>query len=225
VALAGLAVATIAALPLAVASAGPLGEAGRAVARMSGLAGERALAAEGGSRYSGARHDGTGDTTADDGKAPGGEWHAGGLYTGEERHAEETGGAAEAQARSRSPLPLGIGHATATRCGAELSSPDGVEAQTCVLTQGDDIWARTYYRNATGEEQSLVLSLMAPDGGSTRMHCAAGAQDEPGVCETPRERTQGSPETYMAVAEFAAHAGHGPLLLRADSDSPESTRD
>src|SRR5947207_123844 len=47
---------------------------------------------------------------------------------------------------------LGLGLATAARCGPQLSSADGIEAQTCVLTQGRQTWARTYYRNATGEE-------------------------------------------------------------------------
>ena len=55
-------------------------------------------------------------------------------------------------APSESPLTLGLGLATAARCGPELTSPDGIEAQTCVLTQGRDTWARTYYRNATGDE-------------------------------------------------------------------------
>lgn len=35
-----------------------------------------------------------------------------------------------------SPLLLGLGLATAARCGPELTSPDGIEAQTCVLSQG-----------------------------------------------------------------------------------------
>ncbi len=51
-------------------------------------------------------------------------------------------------AAARSPLPPGP--ATAVRCGPELTSPEGVEAQTCVVTQGTETWARTYYRNATG---------------------------------------------------------------------------
>ncbi|WP_425588612.1 hypothetical protein [Streptomyces phyllanthi] len=244
VALAGLAVAAIA-LPLAVASAGPLGDAGRAVARVSGLADERARAAESGSRDGEARHDGTTwDAASGDGKVSGEEWPAyesrtdesrgdesrtdesrggesrgGESRGGEEGPVGETGGA-EAQAPSRSPLSLGIGLATATRCGAELTSPDGIEAQTCVLTQGEETWARTYYRNATGEELSLVLSLMSPDGHSVRMHCLVGAQDEPGVCETPKERAQGGLEAYTAVAEFASSSGRGPLLLRAGSNSP-----
>ncbi|MGW0827875.1 hypothetical protein [Streptomyces sp. NPDC002845] len=124
---------------------------------------------------------------------------------------------------SRSSLLLGLGPATAARCGPELTSPDGIEAQTCVLTRGEETWARTYYRNATGEELSAVLSFLAPDGRTVRMHCAVGAQDEPGACETPRERTRGEMGAYTAVAEFAASAGRGPLLLRSGSNSPRPT--
>ncbi|MFE0099164.1 hypothetical protein [Streptomyces sp. NPDC059009] len=120
-------------------------------------------------------------------------------------------------------LLSGLGLTTAARCGPELTSPDGIEAQTCVLSQGHDTWARTYYRNATGEELSAVLTLMSP-GGTVEMHCAVGADDEPGACETPRERTAGEAERYAAVAEFAAageEAGeHGALLLRSGSNSP-----
>ncbi|MGJ5876061.1 hypothetical protein [Streptomyces griseiscabiei] len=117
---------------------------------------------------------------------------------------------------------LGLGLATAARCGPELTSPDGIEAQTCVLTQGEQTWARTYYRNATGRELSSVLSMMAPGGRTVRMHCAVGAHDEPGVCETPRGRTRGAVGAYTAVAEFAAPDGGGPLLLRSGSNSGRS---
>ncbi|MFE6889961.1 hypothetical protein [Streptomyces sp. NPDC057694] len=113
---------------------------------------------------------------------------------------------------------LGLGLATATHCGPQLASPDGVEAQTCVLTQGGDTWARTYYRNATGAELGAVLTLMAPGGRTVQLHCAVGAQDEPGLCETPRERTRGRATEYAAVAEYAA-TDDGPLLLRSGSNS------
>ncbi len=103
-----------------------------------------------------------------------------------------------------SPLLLGLGLATAARCGPELTSPDGIEAQTCVLSQGEETWARTYYRNATGHALTSVLSLMGPDARTVQLRCAVGAEDEPGVCETPRERTAGEPGAYTAVAEFAA---------------------
>jgi hypothetical protein len=119
---------------------------------------------------------------------------------------------------ARSPLLLGLGLATAARCGPELTSPDGIEAQTCVLTQGEETWARTYYRNATGDALDSVLSLMGPGGRTVQMHCALSAEDEPGTCETPRERTRGDLDGYTAVAEFA-RAGHGPLLLRSGSNS------
>jgi len=128
----------------------------------------------------------------------------------------------EAPAPTRSPRVLGLGLATAARCGPELSSPDGIEAQTCVLTQGDESWARTYYRNATGEELSSVLSLMGPGGRTVQMNCAVSAEDAPEVCETPRERTTGDVGAYTAVVEFAKGTGsRGPLLLRSGSNSEQ----
>ncbi|WP_229880176.1 hypothetical protein, partial [Streptomyces echinoruber] len=118
----------------------------------------------------------------------------------------------------RSPLLLGLGLATAARCGPVLSSPDGVEAQTCVLTQGAQTWARTYYRNTTGEALDAVLSLLGPAGRTVQTHCTPGADDEPATCETPREPTRGAPDVYTAVAEFAA-GPDAPLLLRSGSNS------
>lgn len=108
--------------------------------------------------------------------------------------------------------------AAAAQCGPELSSPKGIEAQTCVLFQGHDTWGRTYYRNTTGDELSAVLSVMAPDGRTVQVHCAVAAADEPGTCETPRGRTTGNSAAYSAVAEFADGSG-GPLLLRSGSNS------
>ncbi|MFF3886639.1 hypothetical protein [Streptomyces sp. NPDC001914] len=118
----------------------------------------------------------------------------------------------------RSPLRLGLGLMTAARCGPELSSPDGVEAQTCVLTQGEETWARTYYRNATGDALSAALTLMGPGGRAVQMNCAVDAADDPGACETPREHMAGDPGAYSAVAEFA-RSDDGPLLLRSGSNS------
>ncbi|MFH8802784.1 hypothetical protein ACH4F6_24815 [Streptomyces sp. NPDC017936] len=120
---------------------------------------------------------------------------------------------------SRSPLLLGLGLATAARCGPELASPDGVEAQTCVLIQGEEAWARVYYRNSTGRALDAGLSLVGPRGRTVQTRCAVGADDEPGVCETPRERRAGEPAAYTAVAEFAAAGGDESLLLRAGSNS------
>ncbi|MGW0337188.1 hypothetical protein ACWD0J_36105 [Streptomyces sp. NPDC003011] len=138
--------------------------------------------------------------------------------------------AAPSAAPTTAPLPFapgagagaGAGSATAARCGPELTSPDGVEAQTCVLTQGEESWARTYYRNATGAALDAALSLMGPGGRSVVMRCAVAAEDDPGSCETPRERTRGDLGGYTAVAEFAERAGDG-LLLRSGSNSGERT--
>ncbi|KQX49396.1 MULTISPECIES: hypothetical protein [unclassified Streptomyces] len=111
-----------------------------------------------------------------------------------------------------------------TNCGPELASPDGVEAQTCVLAEGRDTWARTYYRNASGQGLDAFLTLMAPGGRTVQVRCVVTAQDEPGTCETPRERARGAATAYTAVAEFAG-AGEGdstPLLLRAGSNTADS---
>ncbi|MET9516248.1 hypothetical protein [Streptomyces sp. NPDC002994] len=111
----------------------------------------------------------------------------------------------------------------APQCGPELSSPEGIEGQTCVLTEDGSTWARTYYRNATGTELRSVLTLMGPAGRTVQMHCPVSAQDEPGVCETPREPSRGKADEYSAVSEFAA-AGDGPLLLRSGSNSAVPAR-
>jgi hypothetical protein len=120
------------------------------------------------------------------------------------------------------PRLLGLGLATAARCGPELSSPDGIEAQTCVMTQGEDTWGRTYYRNTTGEAVDPVLSLMGPGGRTVQTHCTTGTDDEPATCETPRERTRGGADAYTAVTEFAGRGADGPLLLRSGSNSEEN---
>ncbi|MFD3923196.1 hypothetical protein [Streptomyces sp. NPDC058595] len=112
------------------------------------------------------------------------------------------------------------GTAAVEHCGPALTSRDGIEAQTCVLTENGDTWGRTYYRNASGGKLSSVLSLMGPGGRTVQSHCPVEDGDEPGSCETPRERTAGKPARYWAVAEFAGSAdGTGPLLLRSGSNS------
>ncbi|WP_258177624.1 hypothetical protein, partial [Streptomyces solincola] len=116
--------------------------------------------------------------------------------------------------------------ARAVSCGPEVTSPGGVEAQTCV-ERGDagDVRGRTYYRNATGAEMRLVLTLMAPGGHTVETYCAVPAEDDPGVCETPEEPDPGvKQEEYTAVAEFAGKGPggrfeDGPLLLRSGSNS------
>ncbi|MFJ5729258.1 hypothetical protein [Streptomyces paradoxus] len=182
-ALAGVVAACAAALPLAVASAGPVGSPGAksAVGTVGAdvrTTGSTALRA----------------TPRADGKAPGAPSAVPGRPT------------------------LGRGLPAAARCGPGLSSPDGIEAQTCVVTQGAEIWARTYYRNATGEALDAVLSLMGPGDRNVRMTCAVRAEDEPGTCETPKEPARGNPAAYTAVAEFAERGGRGPLLLRSGSN-------
>ncbi|MFD4593359.1 hypothetical protein [Streptomyces rubiginosohelvolus] len=114
----------------------------------------------------------------------------------------------------------------AARCGPEVVAPEGVEAQTCVMTRGDTVWARVYYRNATGEELRPVLTLMGPGGRTVELHCAPAAHDEPGTCETPRVPSSGPPGSATAVAEFAG-AGpveEAPLLLRAGSERAPDAR-
>ncbi|MFF0435127.1 hypothetical protein ACFYU9_23175 [Streptomyces sp. NPDC004327] len=126
---------------------------------------------------------------------------------------------------SAAPSPSPVS-SSGTHCGPELASPDGVEAQTCVVSEGADTWARTYYRNATGQALDAVLTLMAP-GRTVQVRCAAPARDDAGTCETPRERRRrgavADHEDYSAVAEFAG-AGEGdstPLLLRSGSNTAE----
>ncbi|MFF1682373.1 hypothetical protein ACFVYG_40815 [Streptomyces sp. NPDC058256] len=195
-ALAGVVAVTVA-LPLAVASAGPVGDADPADVRASGRSQD-----SGHSQHS--EDAGLSDSAG----------HSAGSADSEDGNDKGPAGDPE-----RSPLLLGLGLATAARCGPELSSPDGIEAQTCVLTQGEETWARTYYRNATGDELSSVLSLMEPGGRTVLMRCAVGADDDPGACETPRGRTTGDVGAYAAVAEFAKGDEDGPLLLRSGSNS------
>ncbi|GHB02784.1 hypothetical protein ACIQRS_26845 [Streptomyces termitum] len=109
------------------------------------------------------------------------------------------------------------------RCGPELASPEGVEAQTCVLAEGPDVWARTYYRNATGRPIDAILTLLAPGGRTVQVRCAGFAGDEPGTCETPREPGAGAARAHAAVAEFARTDGGGgaALLLRSGSNTAD----
>jgi hypothetical protein len=190
-ALSGVVVCAVA-LPLAVASAGQVGDGGRTVVRDLVRPSTAPPAVRPSAEPSAVR-----PSAADDYKAP-------------------------PAGPGRSPLLLGVGLATATRCGPALTSPDGIEAQTCVLTQGEETWARTYYRNATGAALDAALSFMGPGGHTVQLHCAVGAGDEPDSCETPREHAQGAPAAYTAVAEFARR-GSAPLLLRAGSNSGENT--
>ncbi|WP_435861350.1 hypothetical protein [Streptomyces tauricus] len=244
---AGIVVLTVT-LPLAAASAGPVGREAPASSSASSLssarasahspagagrdAGERDAGARGadGDRAAGRRDADSRDAAGSgSGGGPGSAVSVSGSGSGSPGSGEAAvsghadGGAAERHpSASERSLTLGVGLATAARCGPELTSPDGIEAQTCVLTQGRETWARTYYRNVTGDALTAVLTLLAPGGRTVRMYCAVGADDEPGVCETPRERTVGDASVYSAIAEFAgsAEGADGPLLLRSGSNSP-----
>ncbi|CAL9531298.1 hypothetical protein [Streptomyces sp. enrichment culture] len=211
--LAGVVVCAVV-LPFAVASAGPPGDADGERAEASTAV--PLLARGGDDKASAATSPAAGGAAAEPGDRFG--LASGVLSQGADRVADEG-------APARSPLPPGP--ALAARCGPELTSPAGVEAQTCVLTRGAETWARTYYRNATGGPLESVLSLMGPDGRSVRTSCAVGVEDAPGTCETPPQDTgdasRGGLAGYTAVAEFARRAGYGPLLLRAGSG--ESGRD
>lgn len=195
----GAAVTVAVLLPL-VATAGPAGES---------------------ARPPGARSEGDGKA-GDDGAA-GGLWEGLGLGP---RTPEPTASGTSAAPPAPSVPPVAVAPAAperVTRCGPELASPGGAEAQTCVLNEGSDVWARTYYRNATRRELDAFLTLMAPGGRTVQVRCGVPAQDEPGTCETPRERGAGPVTAYTAVAEFAG-AGEGggtPLLLRAGSNTAD----
>lgn len=116
------------------------------------------------------------------------------------------------------PSPPGPHGSTAVRCGPALSFPDGIEARTCVVAQGDTVRARTYYRDAGGEERAVALSLMGPDGRTVLTHCVLDTGDEPALCETPRERGSGRLARYTAIAEFADRTAGERLLLRAGTN-------
>ncbi|MBT2451157.1 hypothetical protein J7F03_29635 [Streptomyces sp. ISL-43] len=136
--------------------------------------------------------------------------------------------ASSASGRSRTPAsagpPAGPGPSeqprTDAHCGPEVSSPQGVEAQTCVLTGEGRTWGRSYYRNTSGHPLDAVLTVMGPAGRTVQIRCAVGAGDEPGLCETPRDPSAGTPDGYSAVAEFAVPDSEGTLLLRSGSNSP-----
>ncbi|MEU7203204.1 hypothetical protein [Streptomyces sp. NPDC045470] len=110
-----------------------------------------------------------------------------------------------------------------TRCGPELAAPEGVEAQTCVLSEDGLTWGRTYYRNTSGKPLHAVLSLLRPDGRTVQAHCDLPAGDEPATCETPREATVGGdPASYIAVAEVSDARGERKLLRSGSNAAPDA---
>ncbi|MGP8300394.1 hypothetical protein ACTPOK_21210 [Streptomyces inhibens] len=111
-----------------------------------------------------------------------------------------------------------------SRCGPELASPQGIEAQTCVLAEGGRTWARTYYRNLTGGPLRAVLALLRPDGRTVQVHCEVPAADEPGVCETPAGATvRTNRQAYGAVAEISDARGERLLLRSGSNSAPEGS--
>ncbi|MFG2876215.1 hypothetical protein ACGFYU_14615 [Streptomyces sp. NPDC048337] len=154
----------------------------------------------------------------DDGKG-GGLFSALGLSdsspTGPEKPARSPAAAAGPQQPGPPEQPR-----TDSTCGPEVSSPHGVEAQTCVLVAEGRTWGRSYYRNTSGRALDAVLTVMGPAGRTVQIRCAVGPGDEPGLCETPREESTGAPDSYSAVAEFAVPDDEGQLLLRSGSNSP-----
>jgi hypothetical protein len=207
------AVALTASLPLAGAIAGPVGEVAPDDVRHEAADTARPPAGP---------EPGVGGAVPEDGKPA------------EDRTGRVPGEAAQNGSKGQADgvgggLLSGLGLTTAAQCGPELTSPEGVEAQTCVLAQAGDIWARTYYRNATGEELRSVLTLMGPGGRTVQMHCVVGAHDEPRACQTPREPARGETSEYSAIAEFAAPQRaqsddeERPLLLRSGSNSARTS--
>ncbi|WP_223834812.1 hypothetical protein [Streptomyces venezuelae] len=214
----GTAVAVAVLVPI-VAVAGPSGDP----VRPAGPAGSGDAKSGDGAR-TGARA-GDGDLLADLGLGRGprtAESSAAGATQGGRASAPSVSPSAPAATSVPSAAP--VAPERITKCGPELASPEGIEAQTCVLAEGPDTWARTYYRNATGQELDAFLTLMAPGGRTVQVRCPVAAQDEPGTCETPRERGQGKATAYTAVAEFAGtgEGGSTPLLLRSGSNTADA---
>ncbi len=119
----------------------------------------------------------------------------------------------------------GPGHSAPARqlsdCGPELTAPVGVEARTCVLTDGRGTWARTYYRNTSGIPLAAAVTLTRPGDRTLVIHCALPAADGPGVCQTPRATAssdtaggRAATRKYEATARIASPSG-GRLVLRA----------
>ncbi|MFZ3471498.1 hypothetical protein ACODT3_19025 [Streptomyces sp. 4.24] len=137
-------------------------------------------------------------------------------------NSSDSGGSEASSAVAGAPARPGPSEQPRTdaRCGPEVSSPQGVEAQTCVLVGEGRTWGRSYYRNTSGRPLDAVLTVMGPAGRTVQIRCAVGAGDEPGLCETPRDPSAGAPDAYSAIAEFAVPDDEGALLLRSGSNSP-----
>lgn len=108
-----------------------------------------------------------------------------------------------------------------TDCGPAIRAPEGVEARTCLVTEGTDTWARVYYRNGSGEPLRGELTVHDPAGGTVEVRCEVPATEAHGVCETPRVPTvdDSAVSSYSATAELAGPGAEG-ALLRAASPRP-----
>ncbi|SFT29299.1 hypothetical protein SAMN04487982_114137 [Streptomyces sp. ok210] len=90
------------------------------------------------------------------------------------------------------------------RCGpstgaARTDLPRGhPRALTCVMTDGRATWARSYYRDTTGDELRSVLTLMGPGGRTVETRCTVESQDEPRDCEMPHCSSCGGLEECVA---------------------------
>ncbi|WP_037960034.1 hypothetical protein [Streptomyces violens] len=115
-------------------------------------------------------------------------------------------------------LGADAGNGRTAHCGPELSSPHGIRAQTCVVSEDGRTRGVLYYRNASGGPLRAVLTLMRLDGRTVQTHCALSAADEPGTCATPSGATVRGSAPYAAVAEVA-DVRSDRLLLRAGSNS------
>ncbi|NJP64944.1 hypothetical protein [Streptomyces spiramenti] len=131
------------------------------------------------------------------------------------------GGKATESPADRHADPTDRPGATEAECGPAMSAPRGVEARTCVVTEGTDTWARVYYRNGSGEPLRGELTVRDPGGGSVEVHCDVPATEARGICETPRAPTvdDSTAARYSATAELAA-PGTDSTLLRAATPGP-----
>ncbi|WP_328732060.1 hypothetical protein OHT20_18770 [Streptomyces caniferus] len=190
--LAGTALLAVA-VPLGAAMAGPAGTSAPGTGPGEAVKAENSSPEEKGNR---------GDTGAKPGKSS-------------VAHAVGRPGSAGSSGRPGLPSPSG----RTSRCGPELTAPQRIEAQTCVLAEDGLTWGRMYYRNRTGDRLRAVLTLLRPDERTVQVHCEVPAGGAPGVCETPSAPTvHRSRLPYAAVAEIADGAGER-LLLRSGSNS------
>lgn len=92
--------------------------------------------------------------------------------------------AARAADRAASPGPAEQPR-TDSHCGPELTAPQGLEAQTCVLEGDGQTWGRSYYRNTSGRALDAVLTVMGPAGRTVQIRCAVGPGTSRGCARRP----------------------------------------